>query len=307
MNGIGAGVDVSKAYLDVAVFEQNQVRRFDNGAAGWRALARWLKPFEPRQVVLEATGGYEQRALGALHDAGLPMRRINPRQARFFARATGQLAKTDRIDAKTLAHVASVIDLVPFQPLDEDAAKLRQYKSRRDHLVQNIATEKQRRRQLDDPLLRADLDAHIAYMEQALQRIEQVIAALIKDTPQARIAHTIKGVGPAMVAMMICDLPELGHLNRKAIAKLVGVAPLNRDSGLSVGQRTTWGGRAGPRATLYMSALSAAQHDPQLKAFYVSLVGRGKPKRLALVAVMRKLIVILNARMRETMAVPATA
>lgn len=215
MNGIGAGVDVSKGHLDVAVFQRNEVRRFDNGAAGWRALVAWLKPYAPSQVVLEATGGYEQRALSALHEAGLPMRRINPRQARCFARATGQLAKTDRIDAKTLAHVASVIDLVPFHPLDASAAKLRQYKSRRDHLVQNIATEKQRRRQLDDPLLRADLDAHIAYMEQALRRIEQVIADLIKDTPQARIGRTIKGVGPAMVATMICDLPELGHLTAK--------------------------------------------------------------------------------------------
>jgi len=196
---------------------------------------------------------------------------------------------------------------VPFQPLDADAAKLRQYKSRRDHLVQNIATEKQRRRQLDDPMLRADLDAHIAYMEQALHRIEQVIADLIKDTPQARIAHTIKGVGPAMVATMICDLPELGHLNRKAIAKLVGVAPLNRDSGLFAGPRTTWGGRAGPRSALYMSALVAAHRDPLFMAFYQGLVSRGKPKKLALVAVMRKLIVILNARMREAMAVPATA
>jgi len=307
MNGIGAGVDVSKAYLDVAVFQRNEVRRFDNGAAGWRALATWLKPYAPGQVVLEATGGYEQRALGALHDAGLPMRRINPRQARFFARATGQLAKTDRIDAKTLAHVASVIDLVPFQPLDADAAKLRQYKSRRDHLVQNIATEKQRRRQLIDPMLRADLDAHIAYMEKALHRIEQVIAELIKDTPQAKVGSTIKGVGPAMIATMICELPELGHLNRKAIAKLLGVAPLNRDSGLFVGQRTTWGGRSGARAALYMSALSAAHHDPQLKAFYAGLVARGKPKRLALVAVMRKLIVILNARMREAVARTATA
>jgi transposase len=307
MNGIGAGVDVSKGHLDVAVFQRNEVRRFDNGAAGWRALVAWLKPYAPSQVVLEATGGYERRALSALHEAGLPMRRINPRQARFFARATGQLAKTDRIDAKTLAHVASVIDLVPFHPLDASAAKLRQYKSRRDHLVQNIATEKQRRRQLDDPMLRADLDAHIAYMEQALRRIEQVIADLIKDTPQARIGRTIKGVGPAMVATMICDLPELGHLNRKAIAKLVGVAPLNRDSGQFVGQRTTWGGRAGPRSALYMSALSAARHDPTLKGFYTGLVGRGKPKRLALIAVMRKLIVILNARMREAMALPATA
>jgi len=307
MNGIGAGVDVSKAYLDVAVFQQNEVRRFDNGAAGWRALVTWLKPYGPGQVVLEATGGYEQRALGALHEAGLPMRRINPRQVRSFARATGQLAKTDRIDARILAHVASVIDLVPFQPLDADAAKLRQYKARRDHLVQNIATEKQRRRQLDDPILRADLDAHIAYMEQALHRIEQVIADLIKDTPQARIARTIKGVGPAMVATMICDLPELGHLNRKAIAKLVGVAPLNRDSGFFVGQRSTWGGRAGPRSALYMSALTAAHHDPQLKAFYAALIGRGKPKKLALVAVMRKLIVILNARMREAIAAAPTA
>lgn len=307
MNGIGAGVDVSKAHLDVAVFQRSEVERFENGAAGWRALVTWLKPYGPSQVVLEATGGYEQQALGALHDAGLPMRRINPRQARHFAKATGQLAKTDRIDARTLAHVASVIDLVPFQPLDADAAKLRQYKSRRDHLVQNIATEKQRRRQLIDPMLRADLDAHIAYMEQALHRIEKVIADLIKDTPQARIASTIKGVGPAMIATMICDLPELGHLNRKAIAKLAGVAPLNRDSGMFVGKRTTWGGRAGLRAVLYMSALTAVRHDPRLKAFYAGLVSRGKPKKLALVAVMRKLLVILNARMREAMAVPATA
>lgn len=305
MIGIGVGVDVSKAHLDVALFNHDQVRRFANQASGWKALAAWLGPYKPGQVVLEATGGYEQPALAALHAEGLPMCRINPRQARYFARATGELAKTDRIDAQVLAHVATVMDLVRFQPLSEDAATLQQYKARRDHLVQNIATEKQRRRQIVDRGLREDLDAHIDYMERAVRRIDAVIDRLIKDTPQARVADTIKGVGPVMIATMICELPELGHIDRKGIAKLAGVAPLNRDSGNYRGKQTTWGGRPGPRAVLYMSALVAAHHDPVLKPFYEAMLARGKPKRLALVAVMRKLIVILNARMRDELALTA--
>ncbi|QWT21966.1 transposase [Bacillus sp. NP157] len=286
----------------MAVFNHRETQRFANGAAGWEALAAWLAPHHPAQVVLEATGGYEKSALAALHAAGLPVRRINPRLVRYFARSKSQLAKTDRIDARVLAHMASVMELVPFQPPSEEMATLQQYKARRDHLVQNLTAEKQRRRQVVDKTLREDLEAHIDYLENALRRIDAVIGRLIKDTPQARVAATMKGVGPGMVASMICDLPELGHLGRKQIASLVGVAPINCDSGVFRGKQSTWGGRSRPRAMLYMSALSASRHDPILKPYYEGLVTRGKLKRVALIAVMHKLIVILNARMRDELA-----
>lgn len=302
MNSIGVGVDVSKAFLDVAVHEQRRVQRFSNDADGWAGLVAWLGDFDIGQVLLEATGGYEQQALDALHTAGLPVARVNPRQVRDFAKAVGQLAKTDRIDARILAHMAHVVPQVAYRPLDQKTLRLKQFHLRRTHLVGMISAEKQRRRQIVEPSLRAMLDQHIGRLEQDRDQLDAAIATQVKDTLQARVCGSMKGVGRVFLTTLICDMPELGHLNRKSVAKLYGVAPLSRDSGTFRGRRTTWGGRTAARSILYMATLSAVRYDPTLKAFYQGLVARGKLKKVALVAAMRKLLIILNARMRDALA-----
>lgn len=301
MRFIGAGVDVSKAFLDVALHGQKVVKRFTNDPAGFAQISAWLGPLQLEQVVLEATGGYEQAALDGLHASGLPMVRINPRQVRDFAKATGQLAKTDRLDARILAHMASVLTLIPYRPLDAKALHLKQFHIRRGHLIQMLSAEKQRRRQVVEPLLRSMLDALIRRLEDDRDRLDTLIAEQIAEALPTRVLGSIKGVGPALLTSVICDMPELGYLNRKSVAKLYGMAPLARDSGTFVGQRTTWGGRASPRAATYMATLSAVRYDPVLKAFYQGLLARGKLKKVALVAAMRKLLTILNARMRDAL------
>jgi transposase len=303
----GAGVDVSKAFLDVAVHGHATVKRFTNDTAGWRQLSQWLQPFALRQVLLEATGGYEQAPLDALYGAGLPVVRVNPRQVRDFAKAVGQLAKTDRLDARILAQMATVIPLTAYCPLDDKAQRLKAFHQRRAHLVQMLAAEKQRRRQTHEPRLRAMLEAHIKQLEDDRDCLEAEIAMQVQDTLQARVIGSIPGGGQVVLSTFICDMPELGRLTRKSAAKLYGTAPLACDSGTFKGKRTTWGGRAQPRATLYMATLSAVRYDPVLKAFYQRLVARGKPKKVALVAAMRKLVTILNARMRDALAAPAPA
>lgn len=301
MRFIGAGIDTSKAFLDVTVYGDKTVRRFPNDPVGFAQVIAWLGLLELNQVVLEATGGYEQAALDALHDGGLPMVRINPRQVRDFAKATGQLAKTDRLDARILAHMASVIPLAPYRPLDAKALHLKQFHMRRGHVIQMLSAEKQRRRQIVEPMLRAMLQESIRRLEADRDRLDAQIAELVADTLPARVLGSIKGVGQGLLTSIICDMPELGHVNRKSAAKLYGMAPLSRDSGAFVGQRTTWGGRASPRAATYMATLSAVRYDPALKAFYQGLLARGKAKKVALVAAMRKLLTILNARLRDAL------
>lgn len=301
MRFIGAGIDVSKAFLDVAIAGEKAVRRFPNTPAGFAQVIAWLGPRQLEHVVLEATGGYEQVALDALHDGGLPMVRINPRQVRDFAKATGQLAKTDRLDARILALMASVLPLIRYRPLDAKALHLKQFHLRRGHVIQMLSAEKQRRRQVVEPLLRAMLEENIRRLEGDRDRLDGYIDELLAQTLPARVLGSIKGVGQGLLTSIICDMPELGHVNRKSIAKLYGMAPLSRDSGTLAGQRTTWGGRASPRTATYMAALSAVRHDPTLKAFYQGLLARGKLKKVALVAAARKLLTILNARMRDAL------
>jgi len=301
MSFIGAGVDTSKAFLDVTIYGEKTVQRFPNTPAGFARIVAWLGPYKLKQVVIEATGGYEQAALDALHEGGLPMVRINPRQVRDFAKATGQLAKTDDLDARVLAHMASVLPLVAYRPLSVEALHLKQFHARRGHVIQMLTAEKQRRRQVVEPMLRAMLEESIKRLEADRDRLDAVIATLVTDTLPARVLGSIKGVGQGLLTSVICDMPELGHVNRKAIAKLYGMAPLSRDSGTFKGQRTTWGGRAGPRTATYMATLTAVRFNPDLKAFYQGLLARGKRKKVARVAAMRKLLTILNARMRDAL------
>lgn len=249
--------------------------------------------------MLEATGGYEQAALDALFAAGLPMVRANPRQVRDFAKALGQLAKTDRLDARVLAQLAATISLSPYQPACDWQRRLAQWHQRRGHLVQMIGSERQRLERLADPTLLTWARRHIAMLQRELRRLDAQIKHQVATQPALDPLRSLKGVGPVLQAALACQLPELGHLDGKAIAKLVGVAPLARDSGLMRGQRHVWGGRRQIRAVLYMASLTAIRYEPRLRDFYQALRARGKAAKVAIVATMRKLLVILNARMRD--------
>lgn len=300
----GVGIDVSKATLDVAVYGQSCTRTFPNTPTGFARLSRWLGKLAPSQIVLEATGGYEQAALDALHTAGLPVARINPRRGRDFARAIGQLAKTDRLDAIVLAELAAKLPVSPYQPPTPEQRRLAQYQLRRQQLLQQLVAEKQRLRLFDEPALCEQLQAAIEALQIALRQLDKVIARQLDALTQWAPLQRIPGVGPVLLANLACHLPELGRLSGKAVAKLVGVAPLARDSGQWRGRRATWGGRSGIRTALYMATLSAVRHQPVLRDFYQSLRQRGKPGKVALVAAMRKFLVILNAKMRDALAAP---
>lgn len=293
------GIDVSKATLDVAVHGSSEVRVFANSPNGFRRLAAWLLPQRPHQVVLEATGGYEQAALDALFAAGLPMVRVNPRQVRDFAKALGQLAKTDRLDARVLAQLAATISLTSYQPACDWQRRLAQWHQRRGHLVQMLGSERQRLERMADPALLTWARRHIAMLQRELRRLDAQIKHQVATQAALDPLRSLKGVGPVLQAALACQLPELGQLDGKAIAKLVGVAPLARDSGLMRGQRHVWGGRRQIRAVLYMASLTAMRYEPRLRDFYQALRARGKAAKVAIVATMRKLLVILNARMRD--------
>jgi len=295
------GIDVSKATLDVAIHGSPEVRTFANRPAGFRQLASWLLPQCPHQVVLEATGGYEQAALDALCMAGLPMARVNPRQVRDFAKALGQLAKTDRLDARVLAQLASAVPLTPYQPPHDWQRRLSEWHHRRGHLVQMLGSERQRLERLADAALRVWARRHIAMLQRELRRLDIEIKDQIAAQPTLDSLRSLKGVGPVLQTTLACELPELGRPDGKAIAKLVGVAPLARDSGLMRGQRHVWGGRREIRAVLYMATLTAIRYEPRLRDFYQALRARGKAAKVAVVAAMRKLLVILNARMRDAL------
>jgi transposase len=303
---VGVGIDVSKRTLDVAVQGQRRVRRFANTTAGHADLATWLLPLMPRQVVLEATGGYEQAVLEALHGRGLPMVRVNPRHARAFARAMGQSAKTDRLDARVLAQMAQSLPLERFVPPQAWQRRLARWQQRRSQLVQMRMAEQQRRDQFDDPELAYGLEQQLQRLDEEIVRVDAGIAEQVRAQPILGVLRSMRGVGPVLQAMLACQLPELGQVDGKAIAKLVGVAPLSCDSGQYRGVRRIWGGRAEVRRALYMGALSAMRHEPLLRAFYDRLRAQGKAAKVAIVAVMRKMLVILNARMRDAM-VAATA
>lgn len=302
----GIGIDVSKDRLDVAVHAQ-QFRQFSNDKRGFQALIRWLQKWPANQVVLEASGGYEQAALDALFEAGLPVVRINPGRARNFAKGIGKLAKTDRIDATVLAQMAHILELTRYTPPAPWQRKLAEFAHRRRQLVQIRSSERQRQRAFSDPVLLAGLVQHLQLMDSEIALLDKAIAEQLKDQPSWQTLGTLKGVGPVLMTTLACELPELGTLTGKAISALVGVAPMNRESGAWQGRRSITGGRAVVREALYMAALSALRYEPRLREFFQSLIVRGKPGKVALVAVMRKMLVILNARKRDAEAMLASA
>ncbi|MDT3455266.1 IS110-like element ISStma6 family transposase [Stenotrophomonas pavanii] len=294
----GIGIDVSKATLDVAVHGE-QFRQFSNDKRGFVRLIRWLKTWPIKQVVLEASGGYERAALDTLHAAGLPMVRINPARARRFAQGTGRAAKTDRLDATVLAQMAHLLPLTRYVPPAPWQQRLAEFAQCRRHLVQMRVSEMQRLRRLVDPDLIAMKQRYIAQLSDDLKQLDKAIAEQLEGQPGWKNIGALKGVGPILISTLACELPELGSLGSKAIASLVGLAPMNRESGTWQGQRRISGGRAVVREALYMAALTAIRYEPRLRAFYAGLKAKGKASKVALVAVMRKMLVILNARKRD--------
>jgi transposase len=292
------GIDVAKAELEVVVRPSGARWTVTNNASGLAQLQERLQALAPALIVLEATGGYEVAVVAALATAALPVVVLNARQVRDFARATGRLAKTDAIDAGVLAHFAEVVR-PPVRPLpDAMTQSLQAWLMRRRQLVEMLLAEEQRRSRAPRPIQR-QIDQHVRWLRAQLGAVEKDLAQTLRASPVWRekddLLRSVPGVGPVLTTTLLGDVPELGQLNRKQIAALIGVAPLNRDSGTYRGRRAVWGGRARVRATLYMASLTAARYNPVIRAFYERLVAAGKPKKVALTACMRKLLTILNA------------
>jgi len=295
------GVDVAKSTLDVAVSDSKEARQFANDDEGINRAVRYIADLKPAGIILEATGRLEMPLAAALQAARLPVVIINPRQVRDFARATGALAKTDAIDARILA-VFGVRVRPEIRPLpDKEAREMGSLLTRRRQLVGMLTAEHNRLLQADEDVY-PSIQAHIRWLEEALLEINEDVEDRIKRSPswgeKDSLLKSMPGVGKVVSSTLLIELPELGKLNRRKIAALVGVAPLNRDSGTMRGKRTVWGGRAKLRAVLYMAALVASRRNPIIAAFYQRLLDAGKAKKVALVACMRKLITILNAMMR---------
>ena len=297
-----AGVDVSKARLDVAVTGSDETWSVSNTSDGIAQIVERLRMIGPALVVMEATGGFEVPAAAALAAAEIPVVIANPRQVRDFARSTGQLAKTDEIDAHILALFAERVR-PQVRPLpDEDARVLDAIVARRRQIIDMITAEKNRLG-FAVPAVKKNIEKNIRWLERQLSDVDSDLDGRIRKSPVWQAKHNllrdVPGVGPNLARTLIAELPELGQLSHKQIAALVGVAPLARDSGLFRGRRMVWGGRASVRSALYMSILSATKWNPVIKTFYERLRAQGKPPKVALVACMRKLLTILNAMVRD--------
>ena len=296
------GVDVSKSHLDVAVRPAGDTWRVNNDQADIDALTKRLGKLEPDLVVMEATGNYEMPLAAALQVAGLPVRVVNPRQARDFAKSTGKLAKTDSIDAGALAHFAEVVEPQPRALPDKETQRLSEILTRRSQLIAMITAEGNRLRSAPGHLHRR-MKAHIRFLRKDLSDINDQMKAAVEDSPIWRTKDQIitspPGIGSVTSLTLLAELPELGSLNRKEIAALVGVAPLNRDSGAFRGKRKVWGGRAQVRQVLYMCTLSASRHNPVIRDFYDKLCAAGKADKVARIACARRLLLILNCMVRD--------
>ena len=297
-----AGIDVSKNHVDVAVRPTGQRWTISNDEPGIRELVSRLKALNPAIVVLESTGGLELPSVAALAAAALPVAIVNPRQVRDFARATGTLAKTDALDAVALAHFADAVRPVVRPLKDAETQVLISLVARR-HQVVSIVVAKKNRLGSAIAAVRPRIEAHIAWLEQELSDIDEGLRQTLRSSPEWRekddIMRSVPGVGEQLSLALLSQLPELGTLNRRQVAALVGVAPFNRDSGTLRGKRQIWGGRARLRAVLYMGALAASRFNPVIRDFYQRLLAAGKPKKVALTACMRKLLVIFNSMLKS--------
>lgn len=302
MESVFAGIDVSKDRLDVAVLPSGETWSIEHNEPGMEALAQKLGALQAETVIVEATGGLERALVAILAAAAIPVVVVNPRQVRDFAKATGQLSKTDSIDAMILAlfgqRVRPELRTLP----DEETQALEALLVRRRQIIEMLVAENNRV-ELASPRIAKDLKAHIRFLEKRLENADTAIDAAIKNSPVWRtkdnLLRSVPGVGPVLSRTLLAELPELGRLSNNQISKLVGVAPLNRDSGRFRGTRRIWGGRASVRSVLYMAAFSATRWNPVIRAYYERLVGAGKAHKVALVACMRKLLITLNSMARS--------
>ena len=308
------GIDVARDKLDVFVRPAGEQWQVANTETGISALVPQLRALSPTLIVLEATGGLEVALLAALGSAGLAAVAVNPRQVRDFAKAVGKLAKTDALDAQVLAHFADAVQ-PEVRPLPDAATlALGALVTRRRQLVEMLTAEENRRKTAPASI-RADIQEHIAWLRKRLQGVDKELSQAVRSSSLWReredLLRSVPGIGPVVSVTLLAELPELGTLGRKQIAALVGLAPLNRDSGTLRGKRTIWGGRASVRAALYMGALVGSRCNPVLRALYTRLVAAGKTRKLALTACTHKLLTILNAMLKQhtpwTPATPATA
>ncbi len=302
------GIDVSKATLDVAVRPTGETWTSANASDGIDALVARIAALTPALVVMEATGRYEAPCAAALASAGVPVAVVNPRQVRDFAKSTGRLAKTDALDAAILALFADRVRPEPRPLPDAESEASAALLSRRRQLITMVVAEKNRAH-VAAPSVMKSVAKHVQWLEKELASLDDSLIAAIRESTVWRakddLLRAIPGVGRVLATTLLADLPELGRLSRREIAALVGVAPMNRDSGSFRGQRSVWGGRSTVRTALYMSALAAARSNPPVKALYARLVEKGKPKGradarpVALVACMRKLLITCNAVVRD--------
>ena len=307
MQTVWVGVDVSKAWLDVGIWPGGTSLRVANDAAGAAELAERLRALAPRAVVLEASGGLETLAASELHAAGLTVAVVNPRQVREFARSLGSLGKTDRLDALVLAQFAHASQssgrLTPLRLAEQAELELKALVARRRQLLGMLVAESNRRERASK-VVRKSIVQSIKGLERALGEVEQQLKEVLAGSPtqqrKATLLSAVPGVGPQLSFTLLAELPELGRLGRRQIASLVGVAPHPHESGQFKGRRLIWGGRAHVRTMLYMATLSAVRHNPLLRLHYRALLARGKAKKLALVACMRKLLITLNAILRDS-------
>ena len=306
---IVVGVDIAKNKLDVWLAGKHL--EFANDETGHRKFTGVLARFEVRLVVMEATGGLEVDCAAALADADIPIAVVNPRQVRDFARAKGRLAKTDKLDAEVLALFGEAMKLQP-RPFPHIAQRrLKELSARRRQLKAMIHAERNRLERMRAPEIRLGVHKVVEFLRKELAQLDAQLARVLRDSPllsaKADIINSVPGVGPVTTTALLAELPELGTINNKSVAMLVGLAPLNRDSGTMKGKRTIWGGRKTLRSTLYMAALVATRHNPVLRQHYLRLIEAGKAKKVALIAVMRRLLVILNAMVRAQCAWSPTA
>jgi transposase len=297
------GVDISKDFLDVATYPAGDTARFPNDERGFRALIKWLAPRQPARIVFEATGAYHRLFERTLAEAGLPMIKVNPRQARRFAEVIGKLAKTDRCDAAMLARMGAALELQPRPIVSETLDKMKEFLTARDALVKDRTAALTRRHTVRSPLLRAQLAARLRQIDNQITAIEKKLKELRRADPDVQeryeILISIPGVGDVTAYVLIVDMSELGGLDPGQAAALAGVAPFADDSGKSAGQRSIRGGRARVREALYMAALSAMTHHPEYSVKYDAMIKAGKLAKVALVAIMRKLLILANALLRD--------
>jgi transposase len=297
------GIDVSKAKLDVAVGVEGEAWQVSNDEAGHKELIGKLRTCAPKLVVMEASGGYEAVVAGALWEAGIPVAVVNPAQVRKLIEGLGQKAKTDKIDARMLVRFGEITTPPAQGPVDEEARQLRWLVQRRRQLIEMLTMETNRRGLMAAGPARRNLDKHIKWLEEAIRRADKDVDQAIRESPIWRekedLLRSVQGVGRVTARTLLTELPELGKLNRKQVASLVGVAPFNCDSGVFKGQRRIQGGRAEIRTVLYMAALTAARCNPAIRPLYQRLVARGKSKKVAIVACIRKLLTLLTAMVRD--------